>query len=224
MIRSYCMERTNGCKAFSGQAECCYILSCAYVHAIMLCMCDKLSVCVKFAYVDAICNILCCTDYGISSFSDSHLCVRNFFCVWNFFMHAIHCIVGRENDVICPIVSIVLIGLVICDYVRGIPTLGQSHRHMQFWHTTPLPTTPTADVKNMTVLHVLNGVWNASYSDIQSERPLQSMMVTSLPPTEPSHNVIYCMHHKFFTHMNTMIARTWGWLLKIITLSYALQK
>jgi hypothetical protein len=39
-------------------------------------------------------------------------------------MHAMNCIVGRENiNVICPIVTIVVIGLVICDYVRGIPTL-----------------------------------------------------------------------------------------------------
>jgi hypothetical protein len=47
-------------------------------------------------------------------------------------MRAINCIVERENDVICPIVTIVVIGLVICDYVRGIPTLGQSYRHIQF--------------------------------------------------------------------------------------------
>jgi hypothetical protein len=39
-----------------------------------------------------------------------------------------------------------------------------------------------------------------TYSDIQSERPLQSMMVTSLPPTEPSHDAIYCMHITFFAH------------------------
>jgi hypothetical protein len=38
--------------------------------------------------------------------------------------------VGRKNDVICPIVTIVVFGLVICDYVRGIPTLGQSYRHI----------------------------------------------------------------------------------------------
>jgi hypothetical protein len=49
---------------------------------------------------------------------------------------------------------------------------------------------------------VLNDAWN---SDIQSERPLQSMMVTSLPPTEPSHNAIYCI-----THIQSIIARTWG--------------
>jgi hypothetical protein len=47
------------------------------VHAIMLCMCDNLNVCVKFAYVDSctylcICNSLCYV-YGICSFSDADL-------------------------------------------------------------------------------------------------------------------------------------------------------
>jgi hypothetical protein len=97
----------------------------------MLCKCDNLSVCAKFAYVDAM-LYLCMRYfmlyqfyvYGICSFSDADLCVRNFFWVWNFFMYAINCIVGRENDIICPIVPVVVIGLVICDYVWGIPTLG----------------------------------------------------------------------------------------------------
>jgi hypothetical protein len=137
------------------------------------------------------CNILCYV-YGICSFSDADLGVRNFFCVRNFFMHAINCIVGRENDVICPIVTIVVIGVVICGYVRGIPTL--RHQCISWsWHAAYEALLRCDHCS----LDVLNDVWKASYSDIQSERPLQSMMVTSLPPTEPSHNAIYCMHIHF---------------------------
>jgi hypothetical protein len=68
----------------------------------MLCICDNLSVCVKFAYmymyVDAM--LYLCMQYfmlyrfyvyGICSFSDADLCVRNFFCVCN----KLHCGMGK---------------------------------------------------------------------------------------------------------------------------------
>jgi hypothetical protein len=118
-----------------------------------------------------LCNILCCTDSMFMVFAD--LWVRNFFCVWNFFMHAINCIVGWENDVICPIVTIVVIGLVSCDYVRGIPT--PPHQCISWsWHAAyeALLRRDTVAWSWYSVFHVLNDVWHASYiySQISNQR------------------------------------------------------
>jgi hypothetical protein len=80
-----------------------------------LCMCDNLSACVKFAYVDAM----------------LYLCMQ-YFMLYGFYVYGICLLVtlicACETSFVCeisncPIVTIIAIGLVICDYVRGIPTL-----------------------------------------------------------------------------------------------------
>jgi hypothetical protein len=95
-------------------------------------MCDNLSVCVKFAYVDAM--LYLCMQYfmlyrfcvyGICSFG-ADLCVRNFFCVKCISaFNKLHFGTGKLCHL--PNCNAVVIGLVICDYVRGIPTL-RHHR------------------------------------------------------------------------------------------------
>jgi hypothetical protein len=196
------------------------------VHAIMLCrpMCDNLSVCVKLAYVDVMlylytaCNILCCIDSMFMVFVlfkwrwSSCACESSFVCEISLCMHLLHCGTGKWRHL--PNCSD------SCDWsshlwLRAgksppsssmylmILTCGLRGPILKTWYCS---------------LDVLNDVWNASFSDIQSERPLHSMMVPSLPPTEPSHNAINWMHINF---LHTWIWQ-WSHAREVWSSSYAL--
>jgi hypothetical protein len=165
----------------------------------MLCTCDNLSVCVKFAYVDEM--LYLCMQYfmlyqfyvyGIYSLSDADLCVQNFFCVCN----KLHCEMGKWRHLPNCNDS--------CDWSTHLWLHAGNPHSSSSMYLMILTSSLRGPIKTWYCSLVMVFCWPvdhwvvlASYSDIQSERPLQSMMVTSLPPTEPAHNAIYCMHINF---------------------------